>query len=169
MAKKKAVKPKEEEDELDDIEDDFLDDEEIIGEYPKVSKKSKKSTASSPTDEDNFEEISEEDLDFEIEEEPRFPSYKHLSLSLKQASGDNDYELTIEGQSHGFCNILVKHLLGTEGVEAAAYKVTGIEPPKVFIRLEPSKNKTIKDILYDAIESLRKEVLEVQKLFQKLI
>ncbi|MFW9865218.1 MAG: RpoL/Rpb11 RNA polymerase subunit family protein [Candidatus Thorarchaeota archaeon] len=169
MAKKKAVKPKEEEEELDDIEDELLDDEEIIGEYPKMSNKSRKSTASSPTDEDNLEELSEEDMEFEIEEEPRFPDYRHLNLSLKRASGDNDYELTIEGQSHGFCNILVKHLLGTEGVEAAAYKVTGIEPPKVFIRLKQNKNKTIKDILYDAIESLREEVLEVQKLFQKLI
>ncbi|MFX1489999.1 MAG: RpoL/Rpb11 RNA polymerase subunit family protein [Promethearchaeota archaeon] len=169
MAKKKAVKHKEEEEELDDIDDELLDDEEIIGEYPKVSTRSERSSTSSPIDEDNLEEISEEDLDFEIEEEPRFPDYKHLNLGLKRASGDNDYELTIEGQSHGFCNILVKHLLGTEGVEAAAYKVTGIEPPKVFIRLESKKSKTIKDILYEAIESLRKEVLEVQKLFQKLI
>jgi len=170
MAKKKAVKPKKKEEELDDIEDELLDDDDdTIGEYPKISDKPEKSSASSPRDDTDLEDISEEDLDFEIEEEPRFPDYKHLKLGLKETSGDNDYELTIEGQSHGFCNILVKHLLNTEGVEAAAYKVTGIEPPQVFIRLNTNNNKKIKDILYAAIESLREEVLEVQKLFQKLI
>ena len=65
-------------------------------------------------------------------------------------------------------NILVKHLLLIEGVNVAAYKVTNIEPPTVFIRLENSKDYKIKDILYKGIESLRKEVIEVQKLFKKL-
>ncbi len=53
-------------------------------------------------------------------------------------------------------------------VNVAAYKVTNIEPPTVFIRLENSKDYKIKDILYKGIESLRKKVIEVQKLFKKL-
>ena len=75
----------------------------------------------------------------------------------------------MEGQSHGFCNILVKHLLDTEGVNIAAYKVTGIEPPKIFIRLDNLKDYKIKDILHKSIESLRSKVVETQKLFKKLL
>ena len=133
MAKKKAGKPKEVDEELDDIEDDLLDDKESIGDYPKVSEKHEKSSSSSPAEESDQDEVSEEDLEFEIEEEARFPDYRHLKLKLTKTVGDDDYELIVEGQSHGFCNILVKHLLNTEGVNAAAYKVTGIVPAQIFI------------------------------------
>lgn len=158
MAKKKAVKS-EEEDELDDLEDELIDDD--ISEYPKLSEKKEKEVVPSSADDADIEEEEE----FEIEEEARFPDYKHLKLNLTKTVGENDYELIIEGQSHDFCNILVKHLLKTEGVNAAAYKVTGIVPAQIFIRLDKGK---IKDILFEAIESLREEVIEVQKLFQKL-
>ena len=60
-------------------------------------------------------------------------------------------------------------MLDTEGVKAAAYKITGIVPPQIFIRLEDSTKVKIKDIIFTAIESLREEVLQVQKLFQKLM
>ena len=162
MAKKKAEKP---EDELDDLEDELSDDD--VSEYPKISDKKEKEVVPSSTD-DNDVELEEEEEVFEIEEEPRFPDYKHLKLNLTKKIGENDYELVIEGQTHGFCNILVKHLLEIEGVNAAAYKVTGIVPSQIFIRLDEDKNYKIKDILYEAIESLREEVIEVQKLFQKL-
>lgn len=159
MTKKKTVKP-EDEDELDDLEDELIDDD--ISEDPELSEKKEKEVApSSSADDDEIEEEEE----FEIEEEARFPDYKHLKLNLTKTVGENDYELIIEGQSHDFCNILVKHLLKTEGVNAAAYKVTGLVPAQIFIRLDKGK---IKDILFEAIESLREEVIEVQKLFQKL-
>ncbi len=158
MAKKKTVKP-EDEDELDDLEDELIDDD--ISEYPELSEKKEKEIIPLSEDDDDIEEEEE----FEIEEEARFPDYKHLKLNLTKTVGENDYELVIEGQSHDFCNILVKHLLKTEGVNAAAYKVTGIVPAQIFIRLDKGK---IKDILFEAIESLREEVIEVQKLFQKL-
>jgi DNA-directed RNA polymerase subunit L len=165
MAKKKVVKPEEEEEEdFDDLEDDLFDDDEIDEEYPEVSeKKEKEDIASLPEDEDI---ISEEE--FELEEEARFPDYKHLKLKLTKTLGEDDYELIIEGQSHGFCNILVKHLLDIQGVNSAAYKVTGIVPAQIFIRLEDSEKYNIKDILFKAIEALREEVLEVQKVFKKL-
>jgi DNA-directed RNA polymerase subunit L len=166
MAKKKVVKPEElDEEDLDDLEDDIFDDDEGVGEYPKVSEKKEVNVTPSVVDED-MELISEEE--FELEEEARFPDYKHLKIKLTKKMGEDDYELIIEGQSHGFCNILVKHLLNIEGVNSAAYKVTGIMPAQVFIRLDDNEKYKIKDILYKAIESLREEVIEVQKVFKKL-
>ena len=167
MAKKKTTK-QEEEEELDEIEDELLEKEEVLSEYPKIGESSEKDEASSSTGESDIDSEEEEEP-YEVEEEPRYPDYKYVRLTLIKTHGDNDYELGIEGQSHGFCNILVKHFLKTEGVKAAAYKITGLVPPQVFIRLEDSGKFIIKDILFEAIESLREEVLEAQKLFQKII
>lgn len=166
MAKKKAVKTEEkDEDELDELVDELLDEEEIESVYPKLEEKEKVESISS-SDEDFIEE---EEEDFEEEEEPRFLDYKFLDLELTRGQRDNDFELIVKGQSHGFCNILVKHLLKIEGVNIAAYKVTNIEPAKIFIRLENSKNNKIKDILHKGIESLREEVILVKKIFDKLM
>ena len=166
MAKKKTVKPNEEtENEIDEIEDDLLE-EEIEGIYPKLKKKASKNL---PTEETEMLEPSEEDLEYEMEEQIELPTYKYLDLKLNKTSGINDYELIVEGQSHGFCNIFVKHLLMIEGVNIAAYKVTGLEPPKIFIRVEDSKKYNIKEILNKGIETLREEVEGVQKIFKKLM
>ncbi len=162
MAKKKAIKTEDkDEDDLEEFMEDLLEDEEIESVYPKVEEKEDIESVPSST-----EEIIEEE-EFELEEEPLFPDYKYLSLSINKGEAENDYELIVQGQSHGFCNILVKHLLNIEGVNIAAYKATNISPAQVFIRLENSKNYKIKDILHKAIETLREEVLEVQKLFKK--
>ena len=168
MAKKKSVKPEEElEEDLDDLEDDFSDEEDDFdSDLLEVSDKKKKEDIPSSLDEDL--EIEEEDI-YEVEEEQRFKDYKYLDLKLVKALRENDYELSVEGQSHGFCNMLVKHLLNNEGVIAAAYKVTGIEAPQIFIRLVEGDKYKINDILYGAIESLRGEVLEAQKMFKKLV
>lgn len=165
MAKKKAVKPEDsEEDEIDELVDELLDDEEIESVYPKIDKIEKPEPSSA-----SFEEsIDEEEEEFEIEEEARFPDYKYLNVGINKALGENDYEISVEGQSHGFCNILVKHLLEIEGVNIAAYKVNNVEFPKIFIRLENLKDYNIKDILHKGIESLRAKVIEVQKVFKKL-
>jgi len=167
MAKKKPAKPVDE-DELDDIEDDLLDKDDLESEDTKVSDNSESKAISSSTEESDVDSEEEEEEPYEIEEEPRYKDYRYLKLALIKTPGENDYELSVEGQSHGFCNILVKHLLQTEGVKAAAYKITGIVPPQIFIRLEENGNHKIKDILFKAIESLRGEVLEAQKVFQKL-
>jgi DNA-directed RNA polymerase subunit L len=163
MAKKKVVSS----DEIseDEIEEDLLD-EEIEGIYPKLKKKKQTDLS---IEEEGMLEPSEEDLEYEMEEEFEVPTYKYLDLKLNKTSRINDYELVIEGQSHGFCNIFIKHLLTIEGVNTAAYKVTGLEPPKVFIRLEDSKKYDIKDILNKGIESLREEVENIQKIFKKLM
>ncbi|UCD00907.1 MAG: hypothetical protein JSV23_08465 [Promethearchaeota archaeon] len=166
MAKKKPVKTEDkDEEELDELVDELLNDEDIENVYPKLEEK-EETELKTPSAEESVEE---EELEFEIEEEAMFPDYKYLNLRLSKGQGENDYELMVEGQSHGFCNILVKHLLEIEGVNIAAYKVTGIEPPKIFIRLDNSKKFKIKDILNKGIESLREEVVDVQNLFKKLI
>jgi DNA-directed RNA polymerase subunit L len=169
MAKKKPTKPAvEDEEELDDLEDDLLEEDDTSSEDPKTASE-KDETSSLTGGSNDVEGEEEEEEPYEIEEEPRFKDYRHLKLALIKMLGDNDYELSVEGQSHGFCNILVRHLLNIEGVKAAAYKITGIVPPQIFIRLEDSTELKIKEILYKVIESLREEVLEVQTLFQKLM
>ena len=168
MAKKKATKPEDtEEVEIDDLVDDLLEDEEVETVYPKIEDKEKPEPSTASLEE-SMEEGEEEEEEFEIEEEPRFPDYKYLNVGINKGLGENDYEISIEGQSHGFCNILVKHLLEMEGVSIAAYKVNNVELPKIFIRLENSNDYKIKDILYKGIESLRAKVIEVQKVFKKL-
>ena len=163
MAKKKKVESEDE----DDFED--LEEEEIESVYPEIEKKTKeepedieKPLQTVPEEEEDLEE-----LEYELEEEPEVPDYKHLNLILSTGLSENDYELQIEGQSHGFCNIFVKHLLNIEGVNMAAYKYTRIAPAQIFIRLEPGQK--IKEIIYQGIESLREEVIEVQKIFNKLM
>jgi len=169
MAKKKPTKPAvEDEEELDDLEDDLLEEDDTSSEDPKTASE-KDETSSLTGGSNDVEGEEEEEEPYEIEEEPRFKDYRHLKLALIRTLGDNDYELSVEGQSHGFCNILVRHLLNIDGVKAAAYKITGIVPPQIFIRLEDSTELKIKEILFKVIESLREEVLEVQTLFQKLM
>jgi DNA-directed RNA polymerase subunit L len=161
---KKKVEPKEE---LSDIDDeDLLDGEEVESHYPDLKKDSKQENE--VFSEDLLEDSEDTELDegFEIDTGPELPDYKFLKLNMKKGSGDNDFTLTVEGQSHGFCNIFVQHLLDTEGVNSAAYKITIIAPPEIFIRLEDGYK--IKKILFKAIETLRTEVIEVQKVFKKL-
>ena len=170
MAKKK-VGPKEEDSDLEDIEEDIFDKEEVDSHYPDVSNKSVKK------DETPFAETlaqtdkveSEDDLEEEVEKVPDLPEYTILKLTIISGPGDNDYTLTLDGQSHGFCNILVKHLLTIEGVKAAAYKITeiAISPPQIFIRLEDGYK--LKEIFSKGIDALRNEVAETQKLFKKLM
>ena len=163
MAKKK-VEPKEEEKDI--AGEDLFDGEEIESHYPDLSKDSKKDNEDFSDDLSEDAEVIEEDEGFEIDAGPELPDYKYLKLDMNKSVGDNDYTLTVEGQSHGFCNIFVQHLLETEGVKSAAYKITKINPPEIFIRLEDGYR--IKKILFKAIETLRGEVTEVQNVFKKL-
>ena len=164
MAKKK-VEPKEEENDIN--EKDLVSDEEIETNHPDLSKDSKNGSDAVSEDESEETDESESEEGFEIETGPEYPDYKFLKLDMEKGVSDNDYTLIVEGQSHGFCNIFVTHLLATEGVNSAAYKITKIVPPEIFIRLEDGYK--IKKILFKAIETLRTEVTEVQKTFKKLI
>ena len=163
MAKKKA-EPKEENLDTDDKE--VSDDEEIESHYPDVSNDSKSKEESVSIDVVDDEEEEEEDEGFDIEPEPE-PTYKFLTLALEKGVRDADYVLSVEGQSHGFCNIFVQLLLETEGVNSAAYKITKLVPPEIFIRLEDGYE--IKKILFNVIETLRVEVGKVEKVFKKLM
>jgi len=162
LAKKKVVPKKE--DDLEGLDDDFLED--VESEYPSLEKKKGKPDEDGEMEAED-EEILEEELEYEMEEIPKPPEYKYLNLAILRGEQENDYRLIVEGQSHGFLNILIKHLLNTEGVNSAAYKVTRIDPPEVFVRLE--KGNKIKNILHKAIQSLKNEVDEVEKTFKPLM
>jgi DNA-directed RNA polymerase subunit L len=168
MAKKKKDKSKEEDDDLDEFEG--LEDEDIEIAIP-LTKKKPEAEQPLPSEDIVSDDISEteeemEEFVFELEEEEK-PTYKFVGLTLKKGNNVNDYELMVSGQSHGFCNIFVKYLLNIEGVNIAAYKATGLEPPKIFLRLD--NGYKIKEILNNGIEALREDVIDVQKLFQILM
>jgi len=170
MAKKKKVEPKEDDDNLDEFEG--LEDEDIEIAIP-LTKKKPEAEQPLPSEDLVSDDISEteeteemEEFVFELEEEEK-PSYKFVYLTLKKLTNVNDYELMVSGQSHGFCNIFVKYLLNIKGVNIAAYKATGLEPPIIFIRLD--NGYKIKEILNQGIEALREDVIDVQKLFQILM
>jgi DNA-directed RNA polymerase subunit L len=163
LAKKKA-EPKEEK--LDSGDKDLFDDEKIESHYPDVSNDSKSKEESVAIDVVDEEEEEEEES-YEVEPEPE-PTYKYLTLAMKkEGARDDDYVLSVEGQSHGFCNIFVQLLLEMEGVNSAAYKITKLVPPEIFIRLEDGYK--INEILYKTIEVLRTEVGKVEKVFKKLM
>lgn len=165
MAKKKKA-----EDDLEDLDDleDFDEEEEIEGIYPSLGKDAGKSATETVGEEsDELEEELAEEFEVPLMEEEEVIDYDYLKLELKKPDNEEDYELLVHGQSHGFCNIFVKKLLNIEGVDMAAYKITKIYPPQVFIRLLDGYK--IKDILRQGIADLREEVLEVQEAFQKLL
>jgi DNA-directed RNA polymerase subunit L len=170
VAKKKVV-PDKDEDELDDFGKDLFDDEEVESEYPSIAKKEERKSVSQDEELADLDEaeggLSEEEFEIEELEGPERPMYKYLNLAIKKGEGKNDYKLLVEGQSHGFCNVLVKHLLNVEGVKAAAYQVTKIDPPVIFIRIE--EGVKIKNAIQKGIEALKKEVSDVEQLFSKLM
>jgi hypothetical protein len=141
---KKKVGPKEEDSKLEDIEEDIFDKEDIDSHYPDVSDESVKKDEASPAESSEQTEKgeSEEELEEEVEPAPELPEHTILKLNIIGGPGDNDYTLTLEGQSHGFCNI-------------------------IFIRLEDGYK--LKKIFLKGIEALRNEVAETQKLFKKLM
>ena len=157
MAKKKV-------EEVDDLDDDLFEDdeEEVESHYPDVKPKDEALEEPKLPDEEEAE-----DLEFELEPSEPEQTYKFLKLTLDKGLGENDYSLKVEGQSHGFLNIFVKHLLNTEGINSAAYKVTQIDPPEIFIRLEDGYE--IRDVLYKGIDTLRSEVTEAKSTFKKLM
>ncbi|MFX1399212.1 MAG: RpoL/Rpb11 RNA polymerase subunit family protein [Promethearchaeota archaeon] len=168
MAKKKSIKPEEEEEEeisdLDDI--DSLDDDTV---FPDIKKEPSEAEKTPSIDGEYEEEEEEEDYEEDYEEELQViqKDYKLVKPSIVKGENENDYEMFVEGQSHGFCNLLVKHLLKTEGVNIAAYKITKIESPKIFIRV--NEGFDVKDIVRNGMSSLHKEVKSVEKAFQKLV
>jgi len=167
MAKKKIEEA--EDDEFDDLDDDFsdLEDEEIA--LPKIGKeapeKEEEVAETPPVDFD----AEEEDYDLLTDEQPELliKDYKFIKPDIVKGVNEFDYELIMEGQSHGFCNILVKHLLQVEGVNIAAYKITNIDNPKIFLRIQ--EGYKVKDIIFKGITALQEEVSSVEKVFAKLM
>jgi len=170
MAKKK--KEESEEEELPDLEDDIsdLEDEEIA--LPKIEKKEpekEEEIAETPTVDSGAEEGEDDEYDLLTDEEPEviIKDYKFVKPNIIKGVNEFDYELIMEGQSHGFCNILVKYLLDIDGVNIAAYKITNIDHPKIFLRIKDGYK--IKDIIFKGISALQDELTVVEKTFSKLM
>ena len=170
MAKKK--KEESEEEELSDLEDDIsdLEDEEIA--LPKIEKKEpekEEEVAETPAVGVEAEEGVEDEYDLLTDEEPEviIKDYKFIKPNIVKGVNEFDYELIMEGQSHGFCNILVKHLLDIDGVNIAAYKITNIDHPKIFLRIQDGFK--VKDIIFKGISALQDELSGVEKVFSKLM
>ena len=167
MAKKK--KEESEEEDLSDFDDELsdLEDEEIA--LPKIQKKEseeeEKIAETAPAEYDS----EEEDYDLLSDEQPELlvKDYKFVKPNIVKGVNEFDYELIMEGQSHGFCNILVKHLLNIEGVNIAAYKITNIDNPKIFLRIQEGYD--VKDVIFKGIAALQDEVKSVEKIFAKLM
>jgi len=170
MTKKK--KEESEEEELPDFEDDIsdLEDEEIA--LPKIEKKEteeEEEVAQTPEVSSETEEGEEDEYDLLTDEEPEviIKDYKFIKPNIIKGVNEYDYELIMEGQSHGFCNILVKHLLNIDGVNIAAYKITNIDLPKIFLRIQ--EGFQIKDIVFKGIAALKDELASVEKVFSELM
>ncbi len=150
---------------------DELMDEDIQSVYPEIEEEKEKEKSEEKKEEleeiIEAEEELEDTLDFIMEEEEEVPQYKYLDIEIHHAEGKNNFEVVIKNQSHGFLNILVNHLLNLNSVAIAAYKKTNIDLPCIFIKIKEGYN--IKEILREGIDSLRNEVLEVQKLFKNLM
>ena len=162
MAKKKEEAN---EDGFDDLEG--LNSGEIESVYPKLekSKKESKSDDLGVVDDSSEEEEEEEEFVEPIQDDT--PTYKYLDLEITEKEGNNNYEIYIEGQSHGFLNVFVKLLLDLEGVDIAAYKKNNLQSPMIFLKLNDGYK--IKEILREGINNLRDEVIDVQKIFKKLM
>ncbi|TFF89862.1 MAG: hypothetical protein EU548_05960 [Promethearchaeota archaeon] len=166
MAKKKSSKNED----LDDEDFGGLDSDDLEIAIPKIGKKEGAAADEEGLEEDldELEPSLEEEFEPLPEEEEELPTYKYLSVNEIKSKGNNDYEVIVEGQSHGLLNVLVKNLLKVEGVAMAAYKDNKLDLPTIYIRLTSDTLK-IKDILYESIETLKNEVIEIQKLFKKVI
>ncbi len=162
MAKKTIANEKSptKKEDLEDIEDELFSAD-IEEEYPDIESKEEDKQQEESLEKDLIPEDVEVIQKLPVEEE-KF--YKYLNLKLKKIR-EHDYELNIEGQTHGFCNILVKHLLKVDGVEISAYKSTTIEPSVVFIRVKNGYD--IKKIIFNGISLLEQEVIKLQKVFKK--
>ncbi len=117
--------------------------------------------------EEVLEEEFEEDLEFALEEEIEIPQYKYVDLEIAHGRGANNYEVIVKGQSHGFLNLFIKHLLNSESVKLAAYKKNNIEQPRLFIRI--NEGYKIKEALREGINAINSEISKVEKEFISLL
>jgi DNA-directed RNA polymerase subunit L len=169
---------KEKDEEIDEVDD--IVDEEIQSVYPEFVSEGEEikeeEVGAEPIEESveveeaiggELEEEFEEDLEFAIEEEVEGPTYKFVDLEISRGDGANNYQVIVNGQSHGFLNLFIKHLLSLDSVRLAAYKKSDIAQPKIFIRL--NEGHKIKEALRGGINSLQSEIDETKKEFNKLV
>jgi len=157
MAKKKQKKEEIEED-LDEglFGDDSLDDIGIVdseefmgeGEGPAIPADFKV-----PDEKLDVERRLKRKLSEELEETQE--NYKHLQVNIISL-GKNEYMVIIRHQGHGFLNYFTSKILKIKGVEYAAYKVTNLDHPRIYIHTDGSKE--IKNILKEAVKKMKIEL-----------
>lgn len=135
MAKKKSLE--------DELDEDFLG----VDDLPD------KDTDSSISTEQSKEELAEM-LSSQLGEEISHRDYKYLKVHIEQES-EFEYYITVEHQSHGFMNYMVSKMLKCSGVEFCAYKQTSFDPPKMYVRLD--KSRDIKGVLREALTKMKTE------------
>lgn len=91
----------------------------------------------------------------EIEETEKKRDYKHLEINIEEIAKD-EYIVYILHQSHGFLNYMVSKLLKIKGVVFAAYKISSIDHPNIYIKIDGTKD--IKNILNEVIKIMRIEI-----------
>ena len=112
----------------------------------------KKTTTTVLTKDDIAEKLTEED---EEEHEEIHKDYKHLDVAIDEMD-TNEYVVHVLHQSHGFMNYMISKVLSIKGVTYAAYKLTSLEPPKMRIR--PDGSKDIKAVLKEVAKKMNIEL-----------
>ena len=93
-----------------------------------------------------------ENLSLQLEGEYAQKAYKYLELAILQNS-DNEFDVIIKHQTHGFLNYMVSKIIQCKGVAFVAYQHLSIADPKIYIRTDGKRE--IKDILKEAIKYAR--------------
>ena len=95
-----------------------------------------------------------ENLSMQLEGEYESKNYKYLELSILQST-DNEFDVIIKHQTHGFLNYMVSKIIQCKGVAFVAYQHLSIADPKIYIRTDGKRD--VKDILKEAIKYARTE------------
>ncbi|MHA1674504.1 MAG: RpoL/Rpb11 RNA polymerase subunit family protein [Promethearchaeota archaeon] len=93
-------------------------------------------------------------LSSQLEEEIQGREFKYMQIQIEK-DNDKEYYIIVRHQSHGFMNYLVSQVLKCKGVDFVAYKITSLDPPKLYVRVEEGLD--IKAVLKEALGKMRTE------------
>ncbi|MHA1846588.1 MAG: RpoL/Rpb11 RNA polymerase subunit family protein [Promethearchaeota archaeon] len=80
---------------------------------------------------------------------------------------NNEANITITDESHGFCNAIKRYLLKNEHVLFASYKKQFYEDPTLFINTDGEV--TALNALISASNKLKEDLVEIEKLFDAAV
>jgi DNA-directed RNA polymerase subunit L len=94
-------------------------------------------------------------LSEQLEQDITQKEYKHLDIAIEEIE-TNNYVVHVLHQAHGFLSYVLSKILKIKGVIFAAYKLTSLEPAKINIRLDGTKD--IKSVLKEASKMMKIEL-----------